>query len=75
MICLMQDGASPLFVASYGGLTEVVNLLITHGASLDKQHKVDAYCDDYDLVHFDEINYYVSASTSTFILSYTCDLL
>ena len=55
MICLMQDGATPLFIASQRGLTEVVNLLITHGASLDKQHKVDSYCDDYDLVYFDEI--------------------
>ena len=47
MICLMQDGATPLFSASQRGLTEVVNLLISHGASLDKQLKVDSYCDDY----------------------------
>ena len=40
MICLMQDGATPLFMASQEGHSEVVNLLISHGANLDKSHEV-----------------------------------
>ena len=40
MICLMQDGTTPLFIASQEGHSDVVNLLISHGANLDKSGEV-----------------------------------
>ena len=40
MICLMQDGATPLYIASQEGHPKVVNLLISHGANLDKSCEV-----------------------------------
>ena len=40
MICLMQNGATPLHIASQEGHLEVVNLLVSHGANLDKSDKV-----------------------------------
>ena len=40
MICLMQDGATPLYMASEKGHPDVVNLLISHGANLDKSREV-----------------------------------
>ena len=40
MICLMQDGATPLHIASQEGHSDVVNLLISHGANLDKSCEV-----------------------------------
>ena len=40
MICLMQTGATPLFMASQEGHLDVVNLLISHGANLDKSCEV-----------------------------------
>ena len=41
MICLMQDGVTPLFIASQNRHTKVVNLLISNRANLDKPREVD----------------------------------
>ena len=40
MICLVQDGVTPLFFASQEGHSDVVNLLISHGANVDKSREV-----------------------------------
>ena len=40
MICLMQDGVTPLFIASQEGHSDVVNLLISHEANQDKSCEV-----------------------------------
>ena len=41
MICLMQDGATPLYIASHKGHSDVVNLLISNRANLDKPREVN----------------------------------
>ena len=41
MICLMQNGATPLHIASQEGHSDVVNLLISHGANVDKPREVN----------------------------------
>ena len=38
--CLMQTGATPLYIASQEGHSDVVNLLISHGANVDKSLEV-----------------------------------
>ena len=40
MICLIQDGATPLFAASGEGHIAVVEVLIERRASVDKPRKV-----------------------------------
>ena len=40
MICNMQDGATPLFVASQEGHTAVVEMLVLRGANVDQPMEV-----------------------------------
>ena len=42
----LQDGASPVSVASQEGQEEVVKLLIEHGAHINSQDKVGAIIDN-----------------------------
>ena len=35
MTCSLQDGRSPLHLAAEKGYTDIVNILITHGADVD----------------------------------------
>ena len=41
MVCLMQDGSTPLYVASQNGHSDVVNLLISNRANLDTSREVN----------------------------------
>ena len=40
LFSLMQDGFTPLYLASQNGHKEVVKLLLEEGANFDKQDKV-----------------------------------
>ena len=42
----LQDGASPVSVASQEGHKEVVQMLIEHGAHINSQDKVGTIIDD-----------------------------
>ena len=41
LFSLMQDGATPLYVASLEGRKGVVKLLLEKGANIDQQDKVE----------------------------------
>ena len=40
MIYSLQEGKSPLHVASANGQTDIVNILVAHGANVDTKHAV-----------------------------------
>ena len=40
MVYSLQEGRSPLHVASANGQTDIVNILITHGANVDTKDVV-----------------------------------
>ena len=40
MTCSLQDGRSPLHVAAEEGHTNVVDILVKHGANVDTRDKV-----------------------------------
>ena len=40
LMCLIQEGLTPLYIASQYGQNDVVQLLLDSGASVDKPNKV-----------------------------------
>ena len=46
VLSTLQDGASPLAVASQEGHQQIVQLLIEHGAHINSQDKVGAIIDN-----------------------------
>ena len=40
MSCSLQNGRSPLHAAVEKGQTDIINILITHGANVDTQDSV-----------------------------------
>ena len=40
MICLMQEGTTPLYIAGQNGHTKTVQLLLDNGASVNKSNMV-----------------------------------
>ena len=40
LMCLIQEGLTPLYIASQHGQNDVVQLLLDSGASVDKPNKV-----------------------------------
>ena len=50
VILLLQDGTSPLFIASQRGYSPVVNILLKYGANINLPKNVHAYT--YTWLHY-----------------------
>ena len=62
ILCLVQFGQTPLYIACSDGHDKVVQVLLDHGVQVDVQDKVsDILCIHVKLCNTTKVNLYVSS--------------